>query len=349
MSKIEYIPPPGRFRTALEHDPEVHRAIAEASEKNISREMEKLRALVENGQCDDASDQAITLGIRIGIWGTNLSAGGRVGDVDAKAGEVSRLLRQCVIRRDEDDGAPGSGWSGFPNLKGKKILGMPWWAALGGGVIVLVGLGKGASVIAPGIKGRILNGPIAGRATTINPETGLISVGPGTLASEAKLDLDVYSLARMMSSEHGNQADAYLVAVGWAVRNEAKRKGITITKLVTDGAGGGGSGYYGQQKAKAGIKYVSTAIDPRKRHVDVALKVRGAPSSADPTGGATNFYSPKAQDALAKKAAEGDPRYVKYAGKDAAAIEKSWSGRGLQHAKTPAGVDPRELTLWRYV
>jgi hypothetical protein len=194
------------------------------------------------------------------------------------------------------------------------------------------------------------NGPLVGPATSVGDD-GLVADDPAELAAAAGLDLETYALARCLVSEHGQQPNAYLVAVGWAVTNYAGEKGESIFELLTNGHNGGGSGYFGEQKAAAGTKYAATEQDPHQRHVDAANAVRSG-SVPDPTGGCTHFFSPRAQDALAAKAAAGDARYAKYLGKDAAFIMSSWAAPGGLYAQgavavVPPGIDGRTLTLWR--
>ena len=194
------------------------------------------------------------------------------------------------------------------------------------------------------------NGGRVGPQTDVD-ENGLVPVPPEELAAQAGVDLEVYALARCLASEHANDPNIYLLSIGWAVKNKAAERQESILELLTNGAGDAGDGWFGEQKAAAGTKYASTARDPHVRHVEVATSVifGGMP---DPTGGATHFFSPRAQDALAQKAADGDERYRKYAGKDAEYIFRSWAQPGGLYPQgavpvVPAGIDPRTLTLWR--
>jgi hypothetical protein len=198
---------------------------------------------------------------------------------------------------------------------------------------------------------RVVNGPRVGPDTTVGDD-GLVEGDPFELAAAAGLDPNTYALARCLASEHPNDPDVYLSCVAWAVRNKAIESGKTIVWLLTDGSGTSGDGWFGEQKAAAGTKYASTRADPHERHARVAVAVTAAPQSIDPTGGAAHFYSPKAQDWLAARAAEGDERYAKYVGKDAAFIAASWRSPGKLYpegavAVVPPGVDGRVLTLFR--
>jgi len=198
---------------------------------------------------------------------------------------------------------------------------------------------------------RIVNGARVGPATTLGDD-GLVDADPAQLASAAGLDLETYSLARALASEHGQDADVYCEAVAWAIRNKAIERNTTIFDLVTNGAGTAGDGRYGEQKAAAGTKYCSTKVDPSERHVRIAAAVSSADQALDPTGGATHFYSPRAQDALEQKAEDGDSRYAKYLGRTAAVIDATWRAPGGLYPRgaepvVPAGIDPEVLTLYR--
>lgn len=209
-------------------------------------------------------------------------------------------------------------------------------------VLLLVG---GETVVS-----RIVNGPRVGPRTELRAD-GLVDGDPFALAEAARMDPNAYALARCLASEHGQDADPYLVAVACAVVNKAAERGVTVIQLLTDGAGLAGDGMFGEQKAAAGTKYAATGVDPSERHARVASLVI-AGELGDPTGGATHFYSPAAQDKLAAKAAAGDTRYAKYLGKDAAYIDRSWRAPGGLYASgavpvVPPGVNARTLTLYR--
>lgn len=198
---------------------------------------------------------------------------------------------------------------------------------------------------------RIVNGSRVGPKTELRDD-GLVDGDPFALADAAGMEPNAYALARCLASEHGQDPDVYLQAVGWAVRNKATERGVMVIQLLTDGAGTAGDGMYGEQKSAAGTKYASTKVDPSNRHARVAAEVILADPSTDPTGGATHFYSPAAQDSLAAKAAAGDERYAKYSGRDAAYIDASWRAPGGLYASgavavVPPGINARTLTLYR--
>jgi Cell Wall Hydrolase len=211
------------------------------------------------------------------------------------------------------------------------LLVLVWLGAAGGGSELTEAIDAVASPI--------INGPLVGPATTTGAD-GIVPDDPAELAAAAGLDIETYSLARALMSEHGQDPDAYLVAAGWAIKNFAAEQGRTITALLTDGKGDAGDGRYGRQSAAAGTKYADTHQDPRERHVRIASEIM-AGDIRDPTGGATHFFSPKAQDALAAK----DPKW-----KPAADLLASWTAPyGLYpqgaHVVAVSGVDPYRLTL----
>lgn len=226
-------------------------------------------------------------------------------------------------------------------------------------VVLLLLLAGGSDVVIDTLE----NGPRIG-PSTMEGDDGLIPDSPEDLAAAAGVDVNVYALARCLASEHPRDPTPYLRCVAWAVRNKAAERGVSVLRLLTDGAGVAGDDYFGEQKAAAGTKYASTRDDPRRRHVQVASEVMASPSSSDPTRGATHFYSPKAQDALERKAeaikarelageelTDRERSYLKYLGRDAAFIDASWRAQGLYpggaERVVPEGIDGEILTLYR--
>ena len=182
---------------------------------------------------------------------------------------------------------------------------------------------------------RIANGALVGPATTLDAD-GEVDADPGALAQTAGYPLEEYSVARVLMSEVGGQDNAYLHAVAWVLRNKAAEGGSTITELVT-----APSGLYGHQNAGTGAKFVASGQDPRERHAEEAHLVMSG-QVPDPTGGATHFFSPRTQDAIAAR--DG--------GKTAADIFAAWAAPGGLYpegavAFVPEGIDGDVLTLWR--
>jgi hypothetical protein len=212
-------------------------------------------------------------------------------------------------------------------------------------VVALVALliwGGGSGAV-DDLVGAVVNGPRFGPATTLGAD-GLVADDPNELAAAAGLPLDTYALARALMSEHGLDPDPYLTAVGWAIRNYAAERGQTVAAVLLGGSGNS-RGHFGAQNAAAGKKYASTQQDPRQRHVKVATAVLAAPPLMDPTGGATHFFSPSAQDALASRSASG---YTK----DAASTIATWTAPGYFYPSgaeliVPPGIDGDRLSLFR--
>jgi len=163
---------------------------------------------------------------------------------------------------------------------------------------------------------------------------GLVAEWPEALAAQAGLDVQTYTLARVIASEEGSSPRLHKVAVGWAVMNEAARKNQTLMTRVTNG-----SGQYGAQNASTGARYVSTARDPSTDDVEVARAILTG-REPDPTGGCHRFFAPAAQDALV---ASGKAKYTMTADE----IIAKWTKEG-QIPVAVAGIDFRKLAFFRW-
>jgi len=119
----------------------------------------------------------------------------------------------------------------------------------------------------------------------------VIPTSPSILASQAGLPLDVYSMARLLASEgYGGPAlekRFALTQIGHAVKNEARRRGLSVTSLLTKSTYPEASGKYGEQRGR----YASTSKAPKDAHLSLAQQVM-AGTQADRTGGATKFLDP---------------------------------------------------------
>lgn len=138
-----------------------------------------------------------------------------------------------------------------------------------------------------------VNSILRGQRLTNAPydkSSGLVPGNPDDLANSCGLDTETYSLARAISSEEGGSTNGTKVAVGWAINNEANRRGITITQLVTTA-----DGDYGIQTL---VHYCSTAQDPYMGDAQIAAGILGG-TIADTTNGATNFDRPAGENAAA--------------------------------------------------
>jgi hypothetical protein len=168
-----------------------------------------------------------------------------------------------------------------------------WW--LLAFAVVLVALGDGDPVEgAVTAWGEITRGKRLSHGPAVNAD-GIVDADPQALADEAGLTIEANSLARLISSEEGTSDTTTQAAVAWAVKNEAARRGLSITDLLTRGSGG----FYGSQVAN---HYASTARDPYARDGQIAQYVLDG-TIADMTGGATNFDRPRGEKDPEKVAA----------------------------------------------
>lgn len=164
--------------------------------------------------------------------------------------------------------------------------------------------GEGATVVdklGDGVRD-ILSSIVKGKRVTNAPyskTTGLVPGTPNSLATSAGVDVETYSLARVIASEEGLSSAATQAAVGWSVRNKASSSGTSITKLLTNAVLTKHSGSYGTQRnIEVGTvgyygsdRYASTANDPYAGHVQVAAGVLDG-TIPDFTNGADQFDRP---------------------------------------------------------
>jgi len=123
----------------------------------------------------------------------------------------------------------------------------------------------------------------------------VVNEDPGTLAKMAGVDIQAFTLATVISSEHGSESNEVQQAVAWAVLNEAKRRGKSVFDVVTAGKF---PGRYARQSV--GGRYVATMSPPYQRHLINARMVLSG-KIGDPLKGGTKFFSPKTQDILNKR------------------------------------------------
>lgn len=145
---------------------------------------------------------------------------------------------------------------------------------------------------------------------------------------------DVTALARVIASEAGGEPRIVQIAVGWAVRNEAGRRGVSVSRLVT-----GSSGEYGSQN-DGGHTYVSSARLPTPEQQDLAAAIL-AGAIDDPTGGATNFDSPRAQRAALARGLSGYKRTPEE-------VATARRRNGMELVLLEA-IPEERFRLWRYV
>lgn len=164
-------------------------------------------------------------------------------------------------------------------------------------------------------------------------EKDLISRGRRDLLP---LTLDAYSLARALRSEHGKDSREVRTWIAWAIKNSAHAAGKTIHALLVLSKAPT-SGLYADQKTDS--RYAATGQGPRLEDLEIADEVLHG-SGKDPTRGATNFFSPKTQNALYRLAKDGDPRYAGRITTDANGIREKWAARGLQSRGAPPSAGP---------
>jgi hypothetical protein len=134
--------------------------------------------------------------------------------------------------------------------------------------------------------------------------TGAVPGAPEDLAAQAQLDVDAYSLARLISSEEGRSNNSIKAAVAWAVLNRARSSGRGVTGLLTHARLPAHSGSYGTQRNieqgtdgyNGSDRYASTANDPYEGDGVIAAGVISG-QLPDPTGGAEYFDRPGSEDA----------------------------------------------------
>jgi hypothetical protein len=205
-----------------------------------------------------------------------------------------------------------------------------------GQAVVMVGAGFGAM--------GLLSAFASVARADVNPSAGPPrgkNVGKG---KEVKDPRDGYSLARVIQSEEGSAREGVRRGVAWATRNEAFNRGVSITALVLYAKDPATNGKYGSQNEG---RYCSTANEPTKANRALAESVLAQPRSADPTGGAVQYDSPKAQRYLARKKIKG---YVRADGspvtpEDVAAKRRA-AGKRLVLID---GVPEEEFRMWASV
>lgn len=141
----------------------------------------------------------------------------------------------------------------------------------------------------------------AAGADIVGPRTHPTSVDEGTrtlavvdedpqaLADQAGLELDAYALARMVSSEEGSGSAEVLLALAETARNEAQRRGISVSRLLLSSKFSASDGKFSEQLGK----WASTRLAPNARHVAAA---EAALSGTDFVRGAVDFFDPSSQD-----------------------------------------------------
>lgn len=142
---------------------------------------------------------------------------------------------------------------------------------------------------------------------------------------------DVEALARMIASENPRDSVLIQTAIAWTAVNEAKRRRKSVADLLMPGGIPSGQ--------NTGGRYASTRNPSTPATTAVAYDVLSGRSS-DPTGGAIQFDSPKAQRAALARNVSG---YSK--SPEQVAASRIAEGKELV---TLPGVDPDYMRWWRY-
>lgn len=220
-------------------------------------------------------------------------------------------------------------------VAGGAALGLAaWWLAV---QYELAGLPGEAAQLVNDALNAIVKGDRLTRAP-YDKETGVVPGAPSELAAAAGLDVETYSLARLIASEEGRSSNTIKAAVAWAVVNHATQVGKTITDLLTGAKVAAHRGAYGTQRnidagegggpSGPSDRYASTANDPYDGDAQIAAAVLSG-SIADITHGADQFDRPDG---------ERDP--------DAVAADRVASGSELAAVD---GIDPDVdgIRFWR--
>lgn len=193
------------------------------------------------------------------------------------------------------------------------------------GFVFLVPVLPQTGTIGQFVIGEIVKGSRVGDKSSFSlTEPTEILQNPEDLAASANLDLQTYTLARVISSEEGNAPILYWVCVAWVARNNSFDD--DIFGYATDGS-------FGRQGVG---RPVATSEDPYQGHVKVAQGVLTG-QIADPTNGARYFVAPRTQDILHAR----DP--VKY--KSFADVDAKRIAAGLKRV-TPEGIDSKLLVFY---
>ncbi|HEX4352786.1 MAG TPA: hypothetical protein VHZ95_07735 [Polyangiales bacterium] len=99
---------------------------------------------------------------------------------------------------------------------------------------------------------------------------------------------EVEALARVITSEANGYSAEECTAIAWTVRNRARKRGVSIAKLVCSPNCG----------PCCNGRPFSSAREPTDVNRELARRIIAAPDGDDPTGGATSFFEPRVQDQL---------------------------------------------------
>lgn len=225
------------------------------------------------------------------------------------------------LGQDQDEPAAKS-WraTALPTILGLAALGLMFFA------LVRRSAGSALRAIASAGKKRV------GPATSLTDDA-FVAVPPKQLAAQAGMDLEAYSLARLVASEAGSQPPVVQLAVAEAIRNRAVAKRTSITALLVADKTPSQSGFYGRQLGRV----AATTRDPNEQNVAAAIHaLRGS----NVTKGATHFFDPQAQD---RGTQAGTPL------RPTEEIISRFQAEGLQWVGPVEGINPFKLALFKKV
>lgn len=96
------------------------------------------------------------------------------------------------------------------------------------------------------------------------------------------------ALARVVTSEANGYSEVERTAIAWTVRNRARKRGVSVARLVCSPSCG----------PCCNGRPFSSAREATNVNRVLARRVLDAPTSDDPTRGATSFFEPRVQDQL---------------------------------------------------
>ena len=174
--------------------------------------------------------------------------------------------------------------------------------------------------------------------TKVGPKTelvaGYVDASPVDLAKQAQVDLEEYSLARMVTSEEGDSDAVYQLAVAEAIRNRARARRVTITVLLTHSSMQPDSGHYGVQSHG---RLAASGSDPTQQSLAAARAALRLNTNL--ARGATAFDSPK----IHYQGHQGSAKLKPFS-----EILESWTAQDKLAWVGPIdGIDPYHLALFR--
>jgi hypothetical protein len=185
--------------------------------------------------------------------------------------------------------------------------------------------------------------------------SGTVRETPAALLAQAQvfvpdLTLDEYTAARLAASEHGSGSIVELAAIIDAELNRAERRGVSLFGSLT------WKGTFGKQGSR---RRASTRLDPHEVHLEVARDVLSGRKRGI-SQGATRFFDPRVQLALARKGKACPPLvilerwafdfpWLKEGGKrKGCQLDRRKPGRDLSEwVGEIEGIDPTRLMLMR--